>query len=275
MYRPYSCFLIFLLLSGCASVDGDRLSEASSDLLERTGQVMKKIVNPQLPESYQRERQALFDQPYIDPLTEYLAEHRDDDSRALVLQQIERERHLRCEAVAAEYSNEPATEPMRQRYTAGYNYSCPDQVAAFAARVEQQPSVPEPEPDTVDTADDSGVSDQALSDCYLLAAIRNYSEAKKACRGPAENGDVRSQANMAMIAHAFEDYTNALMWAKKAAPASSEAAFLLGQMYATGRGVLQDMDQAVYWYTEAARQGHKEAQAALDRNLEDVPAGDT
>ena len=75
MYRPYSCLLILLFLSGCASVDGDRLSKASSDLLERTGQVMKKIVNPQTPNSYQGEQRALFDQPYIDPLTEYLAEH--------------------------------------------------------------------------------------------------------------------------------------------------------------------------------------------------------
>ena len=281
MYRPYSCLLILLFLSGCASVDGDRLSKASSDLLERTGQVMKKIVNPKTPNSYQREQRALFDQPYIDPLTEYLAEHRDDPSRASVLHNVERERDLRCEAIADEYANEPATNAMLQRYQAGYRYSCPGEVAAFAERVKRQPSTPEPEPRaepepaTVDVADESGVSDQALSDCYLLMAIRNYSEAREACQGPADNGDVRAQSNMAIIFHAFEDYASARVWAEKAAPASGEAAFLLGQMYATGRGVGQDMDQAVYWYTEAAKRGHKQAQAALDRHLEDLPAGDT
>jgi hypothetical protein len=272
MYHPYSCLLIFLLLSGCASVDDERLSSAS-ELLEQTGQVMKKIISPQPPAPYQREQQALFTQPYIDPLTEYLVEHRDDRSRASVLQQVEQERDVRCEAIAGEYANAPATEAMLRRYEAGYNYSCPDQVAAFAERVERQSSVPEPA--AVNTAGNSGVTEQALSDCYLLTTIRNYSEARKTCQGPADNGDVRSQANMAMISHAFEDYASARVWAEKAAPASDDAAFLLGQMYATGRGVGQDMEQAVYWYTEAAKRGHKQAQAALDRHLEDVSAGDT
>ena len=232
---------------------------------------MKKIVNPGSSNPYQREQQALFDQPYIDPLTEYLAEHRDDPSRASMLQQVERERDVRCEAVAVKYANKPATEVTLQRYEAGYNYSCPDHVAAFSERVERQPPIPEPkpraepEPATVVVADDNGVSDRALSDCYLLTAIRNYSEARKACQGPADNGDVRSQANMAIIFYAFEDYTSALVWAEKASPASGEAAFLLGQMYATGHGIGQDMDQ----------RGHKRAQAALDRHLEDLPAGDT
>lgn len=275
MYRPCSCLLIFLL-SGCAGIDGDRLSKASSDFLERTGQVMKDIVTPQSPNPYQQEQQALFDQPYIDPLTEYLAEHRDDLSRDSVRQQVEKERNVRCEAVAAEYATEPATEAVLQRYEAGYTYSCPSQVAAFAERVKRQASMPEPEsePAAVDNSDNIGVSDQALSDCYLLTTIRNYSEARQVCQGPAENGDVRSQANMAIISHAFEDYASALEWAEKAAPGSGEAAFLLGQMYATGRGVGQDLNQSIYWYTEAAKQGHKQAQAELDRHLENIPAGD-
>lgn len=275
MYRPYSCFLIILFLNGCASIDGDRLSEASSDLLERTGHVMKKIVDQPERDAYQREQRALFDQPYIDPLTEYLAEHRDDPARESVLRQVRQERDLRCNAVAGQYANEPATAAVLERYDAGYSYSCPEQVAAFEERVNQQASEPEAETAKVDPPNGKGVSDQALSDCYLLTTIRNFSAARKACREPADNGDVRSQANMAIIAHAFEDYTSAREWAERAARASGEAAFLLGQMYSTGRGVGKDMDQAVYWYNEAARQGHKEAQAALDRHLEDLPAGDT
>ncbi|MDF0751451.1 hypothetical protein NLU14_14590 [Marinobacter sp. 71-i] len=236
---------------------------------------MKKIVNRSERDPYQREQQALFDQPYIDPLTKYLAEHQGDPARESVLQQVRQERDLRCNAVAGQYASEPATEAVLERYDAGYSYSCPEQVAAFEERVNRQASEPEAETAKVDPANDSGVSDQTLSDCYLLTTIRNYSAARKVCHEPANNGDVRSQANMAMIAHAFEDYTSAREWAEKAAPASGAAAFLLGQMYSTGRGVGQDLDQAVYWYNEAARQGHKEAQAALDRHLEDPPAGDT
>ena len=113
---------------------------------------------------------------------------------------------------------------------------------------------------------------QALSDCYLLTSIRNYSAAREACRQPAEQGDVKSQANMALIAHTFEDYDSAYEWARKAAPDSGDASYLLGRMYASGRGVEQNSDQAVYWYNKAAGQGHKDARAALDRHRDKTAA---
>jgi len=289
MYRPYSCLVIILCLSGCVSVEGERLADASSDVLERTGEVINQIINGSdaeprpVTEIYEEERRALFDQPYIDPLTGYLIEHSDDPERAAVRERVRQERDRRCEDVAAQYTNEPATEDVLERYDAGYAYSCPEQVAAFEERVLQVSSQSESEsepksesaPATADAPTGDGVSEQALSDCYLLTTIRNYSAARKACLEPADSGDIRSQANMALIAHAFEDYPAAREWAEKAAPASGDAAFLLGQMYATGRGVGQDLEQALYWYNEAARMGHKEAQAALDRHLEDIPAGDT
>jgi TPR repeat protein len=80
---------------------------------------------------------------------------------------------------------------------------------------------------------------------------------------------------MAVVAHAFEDYEEALKWAQKAASESDEAAFLLGQMYANGRGVSQNKNQAVYWFKEAARKGHKEAKTVLDQYREGALGGKT
>lgn len=280
MYRWYFSVLIIMFLSGCAGFDGERLSKASSDVLNRTGDAVKTIVTQPEEEPYKLQRQALFDQPYIDPLTEYLEKHGDDSDRKPLLRQIEEERDRRCQVIAEEYADEPATEQSLARYRAGYQYSCPAEVNAFAKRVEQSQQQEKPATAVVaeDKEQDPGpdkAPQQSLSDCYLLTTIRNYSAAREACRESAENGDSRSQANMAVIAHAFEDYASAFEWARKAAPASGKASFLLGEMYDAGRGVEQNPEQAVYWYDMAANQGHKEARIALKRYREQTPADGT
>jgi hypothetical protein len=285
MYRSFSCCLIILFLNGCAAVNSGRLSEIfaadTADSVESGDQT-----------SFEPERQALFDQPYIDPLTDYLIEYYADADRRSVLQQVRDERDRRCEEVATGFAAEPSTREALQRFNAGYAYSCPEQVAVFEERVNREaarslpepselpdpPSAPEtvktpePKPQTVST---KIIPDQALSDCYLLTTIRNFSAARQACREPANLGDVRSQANMAVVAHAFEDYEEALKWAQKAASESDEAAFLLGQMYANGRGVSQNKNQAVYWFKEAARKSHKEAKTVLDQYREGALGGKT
>jgi len=267
MYRPLIC-LMTLFFAGCGIIDSEQLFRKSVDPL-------------------QAERQALFDQPYIDPLTNYLIEHQGDPERASILPEIRQQRDLRCQAVAEEYAEEPAIRAVLERYNLGYGYSCPEQVAEFAKRVNQQrarqKAVPEPvaqprppEQTTpgetvtpteteVTSVDEPQIADQLLSDCYLLTSIRNYSTARKACREPADQGDLRSQVNMARIAFVLEDYNDALRWARKAAPASGEAALLLGYMYARGKGVGQNMDQAVHWFNESAKLGNKDAQAAIDQ----------
>lgn len=268
MVRPCCCVLIVLLLNGCASINGGRWSAGSSELLERAREVVSESSGESAGDAYEQEKQVLFDQPYIDPLTDYLIEHRRDPERASVLKQVEQERDLRCAAVARRYAGEPPSAAVLEQFDAGYAYSCPLQVSAFEDRLSRRKVGAEPmtEPDPVAArpATSRTVSEQALSDCYLLTRIRNYSAARKACLEPAENGDLRSQVNMATIAHAFEDYTSARMWAKKAAPGSSEAAFLLGRIYAGGLGVNQNRKQAVYWFSEAAGRGHKPAQEALE-----------
>ena len=286
MYRSCACILMVVLLNGCANFKGNFLSKTSPD-------------TPEQSEPYQEEKQALFDQPYIDPLTDYLIEHQGEPARKVVLRQIRQERDQRCAAIAEKFAKEPATKAVLEDYNRGYGYSCPQQVATFKTSVEQQlakstpsrppaskakpESEPEPEPaprtetgtavSEAESASEKRASDQALSDCYLLTTIRNFSAAREACRGLAESGDVRSQANMAKVAYAFEEFGSAMFWAKKAAPESADAAFLLGQMYSTGRGVGQNRDLAVYWFNKAARQGHKEAQTALVQYRENSVPG--
>lgn len=262
MYRPFLCF-VMLLLAGCAITDSEYLLQKSAD-------------------SFDAERQAVLDQPYIDPLTSYLIEHQGDPARASVLQEIRQERDFRCQTVAREYADEPPIRAVLERYNLSYGYSCPEQVAEFEKRIIQQrarqKSVPDPvQPpapeqitpiETVDTSTNAPqIPDQVLSDCYLLTSIRNYSTARKACRGPADQGDLRSQVNMARIAFVMENYNDALKWAQKAAPASGEAALLLGYMYARGKGVGENRDQAVHWFNKSAKLGNKDAQAALDQYL--------
>lgn len=263
MYRPLRLVLPLaltgLLLNGCATTDTLFGTRAEADS------------SPEAPPRHEQERQALFEQPYIDPLTDYLIEHNSDSARQALLKEIRQERDRRCEEVAADFAREPATREALERFDTGYAYSCPQQVSAFEERVKAQPKTqPESPASTIEpeTRPIDRISDQALSDCYLLTRIRNFSAAREACRGPAEKGDTRAQANLALVAHAFEDYSTALEWAKKAAPDSGDAAFLLAQMYAHGRGVNQNPDRALHWYTEAARLGHPEAQTELDRYRE-------
>lgn len=280
MYRLCYCGFLIFLLSGCAAMEQSDSRVAENDAIQT--------------EKYESEKHSLFQQPYIDPLTDYLIEHNGDQTRQAVLQEVRQERDRRCEQIAVQYNNQPATRTVLKRFNLSYAYSCPQQVAAFEERISQRarPSVPvtesktaaeappktalinQPQIETADTTADQARSDQDPGDCYLLTSIHNYSEARKACREPAENGDVRSQANMAVVAYVFEDYASAFTWAEKAAPESGRAAFLMAEMYATGRGVTQNVDRAVYWYQEAAKQGHRESQAIIDREIEGSPAGD-
>ncbi|MDI9243792.1 tetratricopeptide repeat protein [Marinobacter sp. CHS3-4] len=265
MYRSLLFVFSVFLLHGCSSVIYQPAPE----------QEPKPESNTQPAKSFDQERAALFDQPYIDPLTDYLIEHSGDAARAELLDQVREERDRRCKEVARQFSEEPATPRVLARFNAGYAYSCPEQVAAFESRVDQQQA----SEDTTDTQDTTDVTtdpkarkptDQALSDCYLLTTIRNFSAAREACRVPAQEGDNRAQANMALVTHAFEEYGVARQWAEKAADRSGQAAFLLGEIYAKGQGVNRNRDQAVHWYSEAIELGHEPAQEALDQYRDSI-----
>ena len=280
MYRWYVSVLTLLSLSGCAVINGEHLSDAPPQVGTRGEEAGEPPATRPDTAPYAWQRQALFDQPYIDPLTDYLKEHGDDTSREAVLRQIVAERDRRCQVIANGYAGKPATKQRLARYRAGYNYSCPAEVEAFAERVQQIQNTNLPATIAAPGANDEASQPQrqdaqSLSDCYLLTTIRNYSAAREACRETAENGDPRSQVNMAMITHAFEDYASAFQWARQVALVSGTAAYILAQLYDSGLGVEQNPEQAVYWYDKAASQGHKEARIALERFREHTPADGT
>jgi hypothetical protein len=267
MYRFLVILIVALLLNGCGSLQREKIVEASSELVDKAGRALRSIGQSQAPDDYDSELRPLFAQPYIDPLTRYLQRHRDDEPRASQLLQVRRERDRRCAAVAERYNADPLTAGALARYRAGYSFSCPQDVAAYAGQLKRQmaeaaepaePAAPKP-----GQRQPPSVSKQQLNDCYLLTAIRNFSEALKACRAPAEAGDVQAQNNMAQIAYAFRDHAVAYRWARQAAPESADAAYLLGQMYTAGQGVEQSSKKAETWYAKAARQGHAGAKAAL------------
>lgn len=275
MYRLLVIMMSAVLIAGCGNL-------TTSDVLSRTGDALSKIGQKDSAADFDQGIQALFEQPYIDPLTEYLQRYADDTARIAQLGQVREERDRRCAAVARRYNADEVTETGLATYRRGYNLSCPQDVAAYEARLEAMPQAPDPEqqPASETPSDDTEVNDDKpqkvavsgqMNDCYLLTRIRNFSGALEACRGPAEGGASGAQASMAQIENALGNYESAYRWAMKAAPESGQAAYLLGEMYAQGLGIAQDKSTAASWFITAAELGHAGAQDALD-NLVSAPA---
>lgn len=262
-----------VLLIGCES-----LHRSSTDWLERTSENLRNWGGAEQQAAYDREVEGLFAQPYIDPLTRYLEQYHNDASRADHLQQVLSERDQRCATIARRYEQRPLTEQTLAQYRAGYSYSCPAQVTAFATRLAAKaPVLPAEESvagnldaGSAEGSEQPGWDDQLarqLNDCYLLTTIRNFSEARQVCLTPAEQGDLRAQYNMALISRSLEDYDEALNWAHLAAERSASARYLLGELYANGQGVARDDENALRWYLEAAEMGNAAAQYQAGRFL--------
>lgn len=244
-----------LLMSGCATFEPASTAGPSSEPTDRSAGTDKTMI------TLEAERNSLFNQPYIDPLTDYLRAHEGDRSRAALVNDVRQERARRCEAVARKYDSKPPTEASLDTYRAGYQYSCPQQVRDFAQRVKQHRAT------SGQTDKNPKLAPSERSNCYLLTSIRNFTEAKQACLEPAEQGDVRAQANMAVISRAFEQYPEAVAWARRAAPQSAEACLVLGRLYESGLGVEADTELAAQWYRKAIDLGNEDAQAALQALL--------
>jgi len=261
MYRLLVIIIGGLLIAGCGSLK-------TSDVLSRTGDALSKIGQKSPTDDGDQEIKPLFDQPYIDPLTEYLQRYAEDPSRSAQLGQVRQERERRCAAVARRYDMDEITEASLVLYRRGYSFSCPQDVAAYEVRLEamQQASIPAPPPNSESLS-------RQLNNCYLLTQIRNFSGALDTCRGPAEAGAVGAQVRMAQIQNALGNHESAYRWAQQAAPESGEAANLLGEMYAQGLGVAQDKAAAAKWFRTAAGLGHVGAKNTLD-NLVSASAGD-
>lgn len=237
-----------LALGGCQSLpDRESVAATSSDWLTRTGEAIS-AQGERLSELFSgrdgdstalaaaraEERRALFDQPWIDPLTRYLETHGDDPAYADVLPEIARERERRCVAIGEEYAQRAATRERLARLRRGYLYSCPGEVNDFHARVrerEAQAATPRPaavaaqeppgEPAVAAPEQPDGDLEEALerrqaNDCYVFFTIRNFRQAREACQGPAERGDPRAQRHLGSLAELDGDREAALRWYRKA-----------------------------------------------------------
>ncbi|MEX0605019.1 MAG: tetratricopeptide repeat protein [Marinobacter sp.] len=285
MYRLFVVLFLALILAGCESLQRERFLEASSELWGRAGEAFKGVGQVPADDEFSSELNPLFQQPYIDPLTRYLIRYEGDEPRSDVLAIVRQERDRRCDVIADRYSAKPISQEALNLYRVGYRFSCPQDVNAYAQRLKKLEA--EASEDEVRTTERENAEDEEpvasevskappskqLSDCYLLTTIRNFSGASKACLQPAEAGDVQAQTNMALIAYSLRDYAKAQQWARRAAPASGGASYLLGQMYSTGNGVEQNKEKAKTWYIEAAEQGHAEAKAALEEHSDGMSDG--
>jgi hypothetical protein len=96
----------------------------------------------------------------------------------------------------------------------------------------------------------------------------NYETALKRLRPFAESGDARAQATLGLIYYRGrgvpQDIAQALKWFTLAAEKGNPVAeFNLGVMHADGEGVPQDNAEAAKWYRLAADQGNPQAQYNL------------
>lgn len=86
---------------------------------------------------------------------------------------------------------------------------------------------------------------------YLLAAENGYTLAQRTCAKIYKNG----------AAGIPKDSKKAIAWYEKAATGGDlEAAFVLGNLYATGDGCRKDYEQAAKWYEKAAEKANAEAE---------------
>lgn len=271
MHRIAISLLLASMLNGCAGYKPKDIFAQSKDWFGKTSDQLDNLSSPANNVNYDSEVEVLFAQPYIDPLTDYLNEHIDDKSRAEPLRRVSEERKVRCQQIADKYATRPLTQESLNLYQAGYNYSCPKDVEAFALKLaaaeesdQSQASATESQSAAkitlLDKAIVSNVNKEQLNDCYLLTTISNFREAKQACLSPANDGDVRSQLNMAIIHKALAEYSQALEWAQKVEAKSPRARFLMGELYASGLGVEQDAMTAFNWFEKAGEDGYADAQ---------------
>ena len=111
----------------------------------------------------------------------------------------------------------------------------------------------------------------AMSGGILTADAQEHGDGASAAHGyrlAAEQGDAEAQFNLGVrYFHGRgvpEDIQEAIRWVRLAAEQGhAEARISLGALYDEGRGVPRDHEEAVRWYRLAAEQGHPEAQFNL------------
>ena len=107
-----------------------------------------------------------------------------------------------------------------------------------------------------------------ISDGFAAYDRGDYTTAFRKLKPLAEQGDAAVQFILGFMyadgRGVPQDYAAAARWYRRAAEQGlAEGQYILGGMYADGRGVPQDDAEAVKWFRRAAEQGSAEAQSAL------------
>lgn len=236
--RTTFALLLVCCIAGCAVLpDSLRYSRTDTALAEAVEQ--------------------LLDQPLIDPLTRFLHQHAGAHADTTAYQRIARERDSRCRAIATRYAHRAVTAENLQALRNGYQYSCPEQVNAFAQRKPRASSV------SASRAEDALATTlpPQTSDCYLLFAISNNQQAIPACTTAAQAGDAKSQHHLASILRSDRSITEALHWARQSAAGEHPPGqLLLAELYQQGHGAPDDARRALPLFEAAAEQGLAAAQ---------------
>lgn len=98
--------------------------------------------------------------------------------------------------------------------------------------------------------------------------VNNDTDAFRWFMKAAEQGEKVSQYNVGVFyeSDGLNDAVESLSWFEKSANQGySHAQFKCGCIYLEGNGVLKDISRAVHWYTQAAKQGHAEAEKMVVR----------
>lgn len=262
MRAPIALLLgLGIILSGCQSLsEPDSLLGRSGEILRTQSQRLAELASRLTSDPAARQRhadvEALFAQPYIDPLTRYLNAHANDAAYADYIPLVAEERDSRCRAIGQRYAAEQPTRDNLQRLRAGYQFSCPGQVSDFAARVPQPSAAPS-------TSSRTTTSQQET--CYLLFAIRNYNQATNACQAAAEAGDAQAQHHLASIADSTGQADTALRWARTSAEQGHTAGqLLLAELLQQQNN--SDADRNAFaWLQKAADSDQPEARYQLAR----------
>lgn len=248
-----------ITLTGCQSLSQpDSLLSRSGEMIktqsQRLADLAARLTGDPAAQERHAEVEALFAQQYIDPLTRYLDAHADDADYADYLPLVREERDSRCQAIGQRYQAQQATRANLQRLRAGYQFSCPQQVSDFANRV--------PQPSTTQTTASATATSQQ-ENCYLLFAIRNYSQATSACTTAAEAGDAKAQHHLASIADSSGQNGTALRWARASAEQGNTAGQLLLAELLQKQNSSEADTEAFAWLQKAANSGQPEARYQL------------
>lgn len=90
---------------------------------------------------------------------------------------------------------------------------------------------------------------------------QNYVLSEKYLKMAADNNIPEAQAYLSQLYVYTEEYSQAMMWARKSAQASCPESYsILGELYLNGLGVKSNPIEALTWYEKAAEKGDADAQ---------------